>query len=98
MMNIASYFGISTGSAEIEAEAVVASISKYFCISDRQGVKFASPSEKPSQVTDSTHHPSDLTYFNFRSVVSAATVGSGVPDIVLSLKCRFVNLTLSPLP
>ena len=87
MMTVAMYFGINTGSAEREVEVAVPSICKAFiCVSNLQGVGFANVFGKPIQVPNFVHRPTDLTYFNFRSIVSTTVVDSRALDKVFFLE------------
>ena len=81
MSIVVSYLSLNTGSAERETESAVATIrSHFFLISNLQGVGFSDASGKPITIPDPENRPVDLTYFSFRSVVSAITVDAHAPD------------------
>ena len=87
MTTVALYFSLNTGAAEREAESAVAFIrSNFFLIPNLQGVGFLDSSGKPISVLDSDNRPADLTYFTFRSVVTAADIDDRAPQISLSLE------------
>ena len=87
MVTVAAYFDINTGSAEREAEAAAKSISRsFFHVSNLIGVTFSNPSGQPIKVTDSNNRPADITYFTFRSYVSANTVDCRAPNKYLALE------------
>ena len=89
MLTVTSYFGLNTGSAEREAEATFISIhNDFFLVSNLQGVEFSDPSGKPITLLDQIRRPADLAYFNFRSVVSAATID--IRTLISSLSLEFL--------
>ena len=72
---VSSYFDIRTGSAERDTETASQSIYRsFFQVSNLIGVTFSDTSGKPVEVPDTDSHPADVTYFTFRSTVSANTV------------------------
>ena len=50
------------------------------------GVTFSNSSGQPIKVTSSDNHPADITYFTFRSNVSANTVNCCAPNKSLALE------------
>ena len=87
MATVAAYFDINTGSAEREAEAAGQSISRsFFHVSNLIGVTFSNSSGQSIKVTDSDNRPADITYFTFRSNVSANTVDCCAPNKSLALE------------
>ena len=86
MSTVASHFGLNTGSAEREAETTAMSIhNTSFLVSNLQSVGFSDVSVKPLTIPDPDRRPANLTYFLFRSVVSATTVDISAPASSLSL-------------
>ena len=87
LATIAAYFEINTGSAEREAEAAAQSISRsFFRVSNLIGVTVSDSSGKPIKVPDNDKRPEDITYFIFRSNVTANTVDCRAPKKSLALK------------
>ena len=77
---VASYFNINTSSAEREAETASQSISRsFFQGLNLIGVTFSDTSRYPIKLSDTDSRPADLTYFSFRSNVSANTVVCRAP-------------------
>ena len=75
LFTIASYFSISTGFTERDADTAAQSISRsFFLIFNLTGVVFLDLTGKMIKVPVTTSHPADLTFFNFRSNVIATTV------------------------
>ena len=90
MATVAAYFDVNTGSAEREAEAAAQSISRsFFHVSNLIGVTFSNSSGQPIKVTDTDNRPADITYFTFRSHVSANTVDCRAPKKSLALEFSF---------
>ena len=87
MTTVASYFSLNTSTAEREAKTTVKTIrSNLFPISNLKGAAFADASRKPIAIPDPDKHSADLTYFNFRSVLSAVAVDARAPDKILSIE------------
>ena len=87
MTIVASYFDINTGSAEREAESAAQSISRsFFQVSNLIGVTFYDTPGKTIKVPKNASRPADVTYFTFRSNVSAKTVDCRVPKKSLTLE------------
>ena len=87
MWTLASYFGLSTGSAEKKAETACIDIRNAFSlVSNVQGVEFSDVSGKPITILDPAHRFADLTYFTVRSDVSATTVDIYAPAPPLFLQ------------
>ena len=92
MTTVALYFPLNTDTAKREAKSAVAFIrSNFFLIPNLQGVGFLDSSGKPIAVLDSDNRPVDLTYFTFRSVVTAADIDDRAPQISLSLDDKAVR-------
>jgi len=84
---VASYFDINTGSAEREAESAAQSISRsFFQVSNLIGVTFYDTLGKTIEVPNNAFRPADVTYFTFRSNVSANTDDCRVPKKSLTLE------------
>ena len=80
MATVAVYFDINMGSVEREAEEAAQSITRsFFNVSNLIGVTFSNSSGQPIKVTDTDNCPADITYFTFRSNVSANTVDCRAP-------------------
>ena len=87
MATVVSHFGINSGSVERETESAALSIlNTFFRVSNLQVVPFGNVSGKCIKVPDSHNRIADITYFTFRSIVSAADVDSHAPAKILSLK------------
>ena len=57
-----------------------------FLVPNLQGVGFFDSSGKLLDVSDLDNRPADLTYFTFRSVVTAADIDDRAPHTLLSLE------------
>ena len=87
MSTVVSYFGFNTGSAEREAKTTTISIRNAFpLVSNLQEVDFSNLSGKIITILNPACRPADLTYFTFRSVVSATSVNIHAPASSLSLE------------
>ena len=87
MSTVVSYFGFNTGSAEREAKTTTISIRNTFpLVSNLQEVDFSNLSGKIITILNPACRPADLTYFTFRSVVSATSVNIHAPASSLSLE------------
>ena len=102
MATVAAYFDINSGSTEREAESAAQSISRScFHVSNLIGVIFSDSSGKPIKVPDTNNRPADITYFTFRSNVSANTIDcrAAKTSLVLEFSLRIPQtLSLSTLP
>ena len=61
-------------------------LSRFFRVSNMQGVGLADVSGEPIKVPNPDQCPADLTYFILRCVVSAVATDKRVPDKSLSLE------------
>ena len=88
MLTVASHFEWNTEFVDVVAEATTISIpNDVSLISNLKGIGSSDVSSKPITVLDPTHYSTDLTYFTFRTVVSAIVVD--VPVLVSSLFLNF---------
>ena len=72
---VAAYLGIPTGAAEREAERIVDSIRQaFFHVGNLQGVGFLNFSGKGMKINDLTNRAADITFFTFRSTVTASMI------------------------
>ena len=87
MTTVALYFPLNTGTAEREVESSIAFIrSNFFLDPNLKGVGFFDSSKEPLEVPDSDNSPADLTYFTFRSVVTAVDIDDRSPHTSLFLE------------
>ena len=90
LSTVSLYFGYSTEFTEREAQATAISIHNIFLLfSNLQSVAFSNLNGKSLTISNFAHCPADLTYFTFRSIVSAAAIDFRVPTSSLFLEFSF---------